>query len=152
MHGCSNVADLNTGVSLHSSPVLMETARYFGGDFAICSKHFKCLALGVQCRFLDIGTPARVDSQNMERYWRRKNNFGKSGRKSKRTKSKSSENGRKQQVSHLKLELNTANNRNKTDNVLENIKRERKIYSRLIYIHELSSITKEIIKQDESVF
>ena len=59
------------------------------------------------------------------------------------------------QVSHLKLELNTANNRNKTDNVLENInteQRERKIYSRLIYIHELSSITKEIIKQDESVF
>ena len=30
--------------------------------------------------------------------------------------------------------------------------RERKIYGRLIYIHELSSITKEIIKQDESVF
>ena len=30
--------------------------------------------------------------------------------------------------------------------------RERKIYSRLIYIRELSSITKEIIKQDESVF
>ena len=29
--------------------------------------------------------------------------------------------------------------------------RERKIYSRLIYIHELSSITKEIIKQDGSV-
>ena len=62
------------------------------------------------------------------------------------------------QVSHLKLELNTVNNRNKTDNVLdvlENInteQRERKIYSRLIYIHELSSITKEIIKQDESVF
>ena len=59
------------------------------------------------------------------------------------------------QVSHLKLELNTANNRNKTDN-MENInteQKERKIYSRLIYIiHELSSITKEIIKQDESVF
>ena len=29
--------------------------------------------------------------------------------------------------------------------------RDRKIYSRMIYIHELSSITKEIIKQDESV-
>ena len=59
------------------------------------------------------------------------------------------------QVSHLKLELNTANNRNKTDNVLENInteRRERKIYSCLIYIHELSSIAKEIIEQDESVF
>ena len=91
----------------------------------------------------------------MERYWKRKNNFGKSGRKSKRTKSKSSEKDRKQQVSHVKLELNTANNRNKADNVLENInteQRERKIYSRLIYIHELSCITKEIIKQDESVF
>ena len=91
----------------------------------------------------------------MERYWKRKNNFGKSGRKSKRTKSKSSEKDRKQQVSHLKLELNTANNRNNTDNVLENInteQRERKIYSRLIYIHELNGITKEIIKQDESVF
>ena len=59
------------------------------------------------------------------------------------------------QVSHLKLELNTANNRNKTDNVSENInteQRERKIYSLLIYVHELSSITKEVIKQDEPVF
>ena len=54
MHGCSNVADLNTGVSLHSSPVLKESARYFVGDFAIYSKHFKCFALGVQCRCLDI--------------------------------------------------------------------------------------------------
>ena len=92
----------------------------------------------------------------MERYWRRKNNFGKSGKKSKRTKSKSSEKDRKQHASKpFKLELNTANNRNKTDNILENInteQRERKIYSRLIYIHELSSITKEITKQDESVF
>ena len=43
VHGCSNIADLNTGVSLHSSPVLMETARYFGGDFAICSKHLSAL-------------------------------------------------------------------------------------------------------------
>ena len=96
-------------------------------------------------------TPARVDSQNMERYWKRKNNFGKSSRKSKRTKSKSSEKDHKQQVSHLKLELNTANNRNKTDNVLENINTEQrkiKIYGRLIYIHKLSSITKEIIKQE----
>ena len=60
VHGCSNIADLNTGVSLHSSPVLMETARYFGGDFAIFSKHFKCFALGVQCRFLDItGNPSQ---------------------------------------------------------------------------------------------
>ena len=55
MHGCSNVADLNTGVSLLSSPVLKESARYFVGDFAICSvKHFKCFALGVQRRCLDI--------------------------------------------------------------------------------------------------
>ena len=30
------------------------------------------------------------------------------------------------QVSHLKLELNTANNRNKTDNVLENINTEQR--------------------------
>ena len=45
VHGCSYVADLNTGVSLHSSPVLKERARYFVGDFAICSiKHFKCFA------------------------------------------------------------------------------------------------------------
>ena len=54
MHGCSNIADLNIGVSLHSSPVLKERARYFVGDFAICSKHFKCFALGVQRRFLDV--------------------------------------------------------------------------------------------------
>ena len=37
MHGCSNIADLNTGVSLHSSPVLKETARYFGGDLILRS-------------------------------------------------------------------------------------------------------------------
>ena len=43
MHGCSNIANLNTGASLHSSPVLKETARYFGGDFAICSKHLSAL-------------------------------------------------------------------------------------------------------------
>ena len=36
-HGCSNIADLNTGVSLHSSHVLKENARHFVGDFAICS-------------------------------------------------------------------------------------------------------------------
>ena len=69
--------------------------------------------------------------------------------------SEPSRNQAKRIVNNMQLELNTANNRNKTDNVLENInteQRERKIYSRLIYIHELSSITKEIIKQDESVF
>ena len=37
LHGSSNIADLNTGVSLHSSPVLKESARYFVGDFAISS-------------------------------------------------------------------------------------------------------------------
>ena len=37
MVGCSNIADFNTGVSLHSFPVLKESARYFVGDFAICS-------------------------------------------------------------------------------------------------------------------
>lgn len=40
----------------------------------------------------------------MERYWRREINFRKSGGKSKRTKSKSSEEDRKQRVSHLKTE------------------------------------------------
>ena len=34
VHGCSNIADLNTGVSLHSRPVLKENARHFVGDFA----------------------------------------------------------------------------------------------------------------------
>ena len=43
MHVCSNVADLNTGVSLHSSPVLKESARYFVGDFAICSNILSAL-------------------------------------------------------------------------------------------------------------
>ena len=28
VHGCNNIADLNTGVSLHSSSVLKESARY----------------------------------------------------------------------------------------------------------------------------
>ena len=37
VHGCSNIADLNTWVSLHSGPVLKENARHFVGDFAICS-------------------------------------------------------------------------------------------------------------------
>ena len=32
VHGWSNIADLNTGVFLHSSPVLKESARYFVGD------------------------------------------------------------------------------------------------------------------------
>ena len=54
MHGCSNIVDLNTGVSLQSSPVLNESARYFVGDFAICSKPCKCFALGVHSRCLDI--------------------------------------------------------------------------------------------------
>ena len=26
VHGCTNIADLNTGVSLHNSPVLKESA------------------------------------------------------------------------------------------------------------------------------
>ena len=54
VYGCSNIADLNTGVSLDSSPVLKENARHFVSVCAICSKHFKCFALGVQCRYLDI--------------------------------------------------------------------------------------------------
>ena len=37
VHGCSNIGDLNTGVSLHNSSVLKESARYFVSDFAICS-------------------------------------------------------------------------------------------------------------------
>ena len=42
VYGCSNIADLNIGVSLRSSPehVLKESARYFVGDFAICFNHF----------------------------------------------------------------------------------------------------------------
>ena len=48
MHGCSNIADLNTGVSLHSSPVLKESVQYFVGDFAICSIQVRC----VQYRYL----------------------------------------------------------------------------------------------------
>ena len=42
LHGSSNIADLNTGVSLHSSPVLKESARYFVGDFAISSIQVRC--------------------------------------------------------------------------------------------------------------
>ena len=41
VHGCSNIAVLNTGVSLHNSPELKESARYFG-DFAICSVQVLC--------------------------------------------------------------------------------------------------------------
>jgi len=57
-------------------------------------------------------TPIRIDSENMERYWRRNANFRKSGGKSKGTKSKSSEEDRKQQVSHLKTEWKNEYNRN----------------------------------------
>ena len=42
MVGCSNIADFNTRVSLHSFPVLKESARYFVGDFAICSIQVLC--------------------------------------------------------------------------------------------------------------
>ena len=56
VHSCSNIAYLNTGVSLHSSPVLKVIARHFVGYFAICSKYFKRFALGVQCRCLDINS------------------------------------------------------------------------------------------------
>ena len=42
VHGCSNIGDLNTGVSLHNSPVLKESARYFVCDFAICSIQVLC--------------------------------------------------------------------------------------------------------------
>ena len=115
MHGCSNIADLNTGVSLQSSPVLKESARYFVGDFAICSKHFKCFALGVQCRCLDINGNS---SQGRFR------KYGKILEK-------------KKQFREIRWDTE---------------QRERKIYSRTIYIHELSSITEEIIKRDESVF
>ena len=102
MHGCTNIADLN-------SLVLKESAQYLKklilvDDFAICSKTSKCLALSVQYRCLDLdGNSSRVDSKNRER-WRRKTNFRKSAGKSKRTKSKSGEEDRKQQVSHLKTE------------------------------------------------
>ena len=104
MHGCSNIADLNTGVSLHSSPVLMETARYFGGDFAICSiKHFKSSALGVQCRFLDIN-----GNSSRGRFPKYGNPVGNPSEPS-RNQAKRIVNN--MQVSHLKLELNTANSR-----------------------------------------
>ena len=112
--------------------------------------------MGVQCRFLDInGNSSQGRFPKYGKILEKKKQSREIGRKSKRTKSKSSEKDGKQQVSYLKLELNTVNNRNKTDNVLENMnteQRERKIYSRLIYIYELSSITKEIIKQGESLF
>ena len=71
----------------------------------MCSNTLKCLALGVQYSCLDLdGNSSRVNSENMERYGRRKTSFRKSAGKSKRTKSKSSEEDRKQQVSHLKTE------------------------------------------------
>ena len=72
----------------------------------MCSNTLKyCLALAVQYSCLDLdGNSSRVDSEYMERNWRRKTNFRKSAGKSKRTKSKSSEEDRKQQVSDLKTE------------------------------------------------
>ena len=125
VHGCSNIADLNTGVSLHSSPVLKESARCLLVILRSVLNTLKyCLALGVQYRCLDINGKS---SQGRFRTYgkileKKKNNLRKSDGKSKRTKSKSTEEDRKQQVSHLKttekLELSTAYKRNKTDNVL----------------------------------
>ena len=126
---CSNIADLNTGVSLHSSPVLKESARCLLVILRSVLNTLKyCLALGVQYRVqyrcLDINGKS---SQGRFRTYgkileKKKNNLRKSDGKSKRTKSKSTEEDRKQQVSHLKttkkLELSTAYKRNKTDNVL----------------------------------
>ena len=111
VYGCTNIADLN-------SLVLKESARYLYklilfDDFAICYKTSKCLSLSVQYRCLDLdGNSSRVDSKNMERYWRRKTNFRKSAGKSKRTKSKSSKEDREQQVSHLKTERKNDYSRN----------------------------------------
>ena len=53
VHGCSNVADLNTGVSLHNSPELKESARYFG-DFCDLFYSNSLLWAGVQYRCLVI--------------------------------------------------------------------------------------------------
>ena len=47
MYGCSNIADLNTGVSLYSFPVLKESAQYFVGDFAICSIQVLCFGRSI---------------------------------------------------------------------------------------------------------
>ena len=78
--------------------------------------------MSVQCRFLDInGNSSHGRFPKYGKILENKKQFREIGRKSKRTKSKSSEKDGKQQVSYLKLELNTVNNRNKTDNVLENI-------------------------------
>ena len=72
------------------------------------------------------GYKRKLQPGSIQNIWKdtgeEKNNLRKSGGKSKRTKSKSTEEDRKQQVSHLKttkkLELSTAYKRNKTDNVL----------------------------------
>ena len=57
--GCSNIADFNTGVSLHSFPVLNESARYFVGDFAICSIQVLCFDQAeVVCQFTANSTAA----------------------------------------------------------------------------------------------
>ena len=125
----------------------------------ICStsKHFKCFALGVQCRLLDInGNSSQGRFPKYGKILEKKKTISGNpvGNPSEPSRNQAKRIVNNLQVSHLKLELNTANNRNKTDNVLENInteQRERKIYSRLIDIHELSNIPKEIIKQDESV-
>ena len=42
LHGCSDIAELNTRVSLHNGPVLKESGRYFVGDFANCSIQVLC--------------------------------------------------------------------------------------------------------------
>ena len=74
VHGCSNIADLNTGVSLHSSPVLKESARCLLVILRSVLNTLKCLALGVngnssQGRFRTYGKILEKKKQFEEIRW-----------------------------------------------------------------------------------
>ena len=110
MHRCSNIADRNTGVSLHSSPVLKESARYFVGDFTICSNHFNCVALGVQCGCLDInGNSNQGRFREYGKILEKKKQFREIRWEIQANHVEVKQEDRKRQVSHLKTERKNYN-------------------------------------------
>ena len=105
VHGCSNSADFNTGVSLHSFPVLKESARYFVGDFAICSIQVLCFGRPIEMP----GYKRKLQPGSIPKIWKdtgeEKTILGNLvGNPSEPSRNQVKRIARKQQVSHLKTE------------------------------------------------
>ena len=102
---CSNIADLSTGVPLHNSPVLKESARYFVGDFAICSIQVLCFGRPIWMP----GCKRKLQPGSIPKLWK---DIGEAktisgnpvGNPSELSRNQVKRIARKQQVSHLKTE------------------------------------------------